>query len=88
MKDEELKQRMKELALRAIRWSEALPKSVAGDFVSKMGIVEDDADESGLWLELITESGLPKSAKTCALRAEASECTAMAVATIRTASCA
>src|SRR5471032_2718069 len=46
------------------------------DFIAKMGIVEEEADESCLWLELITEA---------ALHTEASELTAIAVASIRTA---
>ena len=28
------------------------------DFISKLGIVEEEADESALWMELLTESGL------------------------------
>jgi four helix bundle protein len=55
------------------------------DFIAKMGIVEEEADESGLWLELITESGLLPPEKTSALHTEAGELTAIAVASIRTA---
>lgn len=55
------------------------------DFISKMGIVEEEADESGLWLELLAESGLVKTAKLVELQREASELTAIAVASIRTA---
>jgi len=55
------------------------------DFVSKMGTVEEEADESGLWLELIGESGLLPDAKLAALQGEAGELTAIAVASIRTA---
>src|SRR5436190_496948 len=31
------------------------------DFISKMGTVEEEADESGYWLELIVEAGLAPS---------------------------
>lgn len=58
-------------------------RSVA-DFQSEMGIVEEEADESALWLELITESGQMTAEKTASLLAEASELTAIAVASIRT----
>jgi four helix bundle protein len=55
------------------------------DFVSKMGIVEEEADESGLWLELIGESGLVPESQLLDLRQEAHELTAIAVSSIRTA---
>jgi four helix bundle protein len=55
------------------------------DFVSKMGTVEEEADESSLWLELIGESGLMTTAKLEALHREAEELTAIAIASIRTA---
>src|SRR5205807_9984143 len=28
------------------------------DFISKLGVVEEEADESSLWMELLIESGL------------------------------
>jgi four helix bundle protein len=31
------------------------------EFVSKMGVVEEEADETALWLELIMESGMKKT---------------------------
>ncbi len=40
----------------------------APDFVSKMGTVEEEADESGYWMELLTDSGKIKLAKVSALR--------------------
>jgi four helix bundle protein len=55
------------------------------DFISKMGIVEEEADESALWLELISESGLIPDRRTELLHREAGELTAIAVASIRTA---
>lgn len=56
----------------------------AADFQSKMGIVEEEADESAFWMELISESGQMPTDKTAALLAEANELTAIAVASIRT----
>jgi len=55
------------------------------DFISKMGTVEEEADESVLWLELISASGLLPETKTMALQQEAAELTAIAVASIKTA---
>jgi four helix bundle protein len=55
------------------------------DFIAKMGIVEEEADESGYWLELLTESGKVPSAKSAALLQEAGELVAIAVASINTA---
>ncbi len=110
---DDLKQRTKQFALRAIRLSEAMPRSLTGDalnrqfvrsatsvaanyraacrgrsraeFIAKMGLVEEEADETAFWLELIAESGfLPKQATTEVYR-EAGELTAIAVASIRTA---
>jgi four helix bundle protein len=55
------------------------------DFISKMGTVEEEADESALWLELITEAGLQSEARLAGLLDEANALTAIAVASIRTA---
>ena len=57
----------------------------AADFVSKMGTVEEEADESGYWMELMADSGKIKLAKISALAQEASELTAIAVSSINTA---
>ena len=55
------------------------------DFISKMGTVEEEADESGYWMELLVEAGKIKSAKLSALMQEAGELTAIAVSSINTA---
>ena len=55
------------------------------DFIAKMGIVEEEADESGYWLELLAESGKVPASKTTALLREASELVAITVASINTA---
>ena len=54
------------------------------EFAAKLGIVEEKADECGFWLEMLTESGLMSEAMLKPLHAEASEITAMIVASIRT----
>ena len=55
------------------------------DFISKMGTVEEEADESMLWLELIGESGLMPPVRLVELLDEANALTAIAVKSIRTA---
>jgi four helix bundle protein len=55
------------------------------DFVAKMAIVEEEADETVFWLEMIAESGLLPAKKLAELLNEANELTAIAVASIRTA---
>ena len=59
-------------------------KSTA-DFISKMGTVEEEADESGYWMELLAEAGKVKPAKLSALMQEAGELTAISVSSINTA---
>ena len=55
------------------------------DFISKMGTVEEEADESALWLELLIDSQLVPAERLGALRQEADELTAIVVSSIRTA---
>ena len=113
MKNQELKDRTKQFALRVIRMTDTLPRKMAADvlgrqvlrsatsvaanyrsacrarsradFISKMGIVEEEADESGLWFELLADTGLVADNKLAELQREANELTAIAVASIRTA---
>jgi four helix bundle protein len=55
------------------------------DFIAKMGIVEEEADETLFWLELLEESGLIASAKLREIKKEADELIAITVASIKTA---
>ena len=59
-------------------------KSTA-DFISKMGTVEEEADESGYWTELLVDAGKLKLADASPLIKEAGELTAIAVSSIKTA---
>ena len=59
-------------------------KSTA-DFIAKMGIVEEEADETLFWLELLEESQLVGAAKLRAVKQEANELIAITVASIKTA---
>jgi len=55
------------------------------DFISKMGIVEEEADESIYWMELLIEAGIVKAAKLEPLMDEADEILAITVSSIKTA---
>lgn len=55
------------------------------DFVSKIGVVEEEADESAYWLELLTEASILPADRVKDLLAEANELTAVFVASGRTA---
>ena len=59
-------------------------KSTA-DFIAKMGIVEEEADETLFWLELLEESELVTAEKLTAIKQEADELIAITVASIKTA---
>ncbi len=54
------------------------------EFIAKLGIVEEEADESIYWFELLIETGLVPEAMLKDLMGEANEITAMIVASIRT----
>ena len=55
------------------------------DFIAKMGIVLEEADESGYWLDLLSARGRCNSDETGRLRKEAEELVAIAMASISTA---
>lgn len=55
------------------------------DFINKMKIVEEEADETCYWLELIVEGNLLNRDKVAHLMSEANQITAMTVASIKTA---
>jgi len=55
------------------------------EFCAKLGIVEEEADESELWIELLIESGIVRRELLADLLAETSEIVAIIVASIRTA---
>ena len=58
-------------------------KSTA-DIIAKLSLVEEEADESLFWMELIVESGLMPQEKLTSLMSEANEILAMTVASIKT----
>ncbi len=56
------------------------------DFISKLGIVEEEADESAFWLEVIVESKLLKEHLVDPLLTEANELTAIMTSSRKSAS--
>jgi four helix bundle protein len=58
-------------------------KSIA-DMIAKLSIVEEEADESGFWLEVVPDAGLMAASKTAGLLKEADEITAIMVASRKT----
>ena len=55
------------------------------DFVAKTGIVEEEADESAYWLEILVDAGYLAANAADPLRREAAEIVAIVVSSIRTA---
>jgi len=55
------------------------------EFIAKMGIVEEEADESQFWLDLMMERGLLDTSRVSSLQREAGQIVAIAVSSIRTA---
>ena len=108
---DDLKERLKRFALRAMRLVDALPRTPTADvlgrqivrsatsvganyrsacrarsradFVSKLGIVEEEADECVYWLELIVDAELIRRERAADLMQEACEITAIVVSSIK-----
>ena len=59
-------------------------KSTA-DFIAKMGVVEEETDETIYWMELLVESGIVQSDTVGTLMKEANELLAITVSSIKTA---
>ena len=55
------------------------------EFIAKLGVVEEEADESAFWLELIMETNLLSATKVEPLLSEASEIVAIMASSKKTA---
>ena len=55
------------------------------DFIAKMGIVEEEADESVFWMEMLVEANAIKQELLADLMDEANQLVAITVASINTA---
>ncbi|HEX8236329.1 MAG TPA: four helix bundle protein [Abditibacteriaceae bacterium] len=56
----------------------------SADFIAKMKIVEEEADESIYWMELLQEGGVARSERLQPLLTEGNEIVAIVVASIKT----
>lgn len=56
-----------------------------GDFLSRMGIVEEECDEAVYWVDVLSALGLIAGKRVEALRKEADEIIAITVSSIKTA---
>lgn len=55
------------------------------DFVSKMGTVEEEADETIYWMELLIDTGIVKQNRIADLMSEADQILSIVIASIKTA---
>ncbi len=68
----------------AANYREACRGRSDAELLAKLGIVEQEHDESLLWMELLVESGIVRDAQLSELRGEGGELLRMTVASIRT----
>jgi four helix bundle protein len=68
----------------AANYREASRARSDAELVSKLGIVEQELDETLLWLELLVQSGIVPDGKMAELHQEADELLRMTVAAIKT----
>ena len=68
----------------AANYREASRARSDAELISKLGIVEQELDETLLWLELLVESGIFTDAKMCELQQEADELLRIVVTAIKT----
>ena len=69
----------------AANYRAACPARSTADFIAKMGIVEEESDETLFWLELLEESEVVSATKLAAIKQEANELIAITIASIKTA---
>jgi four helix bundle protein len=69
----------------AANYREASRARSNAEFISKLGIVEQELDETMLWLELLVEAEIMPEKKLSALHQEADELLKITVASVRTA---
>jgi 23S rRNA-intervening sequence protein len=94
LNEELVKARTRKIALDIIELVESLPRSrtadvigrqlLRSDVISKLAIVEEEADERIYWLELLIESKIVEPSRVNLLLKECNEIVAMVVASIKT----
>jgi four helix bundle protein len=89
MNPAELKERTMQFAVRVLKLADALPNKISvasnyraalrgksrADFVNKITIVLEEADETAFWIDLIERTGLLPPKRLTKLRVEAEELT-------------
>jgi four helix bundle protein len=55
------------------------------EFISKLGVVEEEADETGFWLEIVIESGMKPAKLVAPLHDEADQLVRIVASSIKTA---
>ncbi|AFY34210.1 four helix bundle protein [Calothrix sp. PCC 7507] len=78
------KQLLRSATLVAANYRAACRAKSKADLIAKLGIVEEEADETLYWLELLVESGLMTVDQLKSLMQESTEILAMTVASIKT----
>jgi len=68
----------------AANYREASRARSDAERISKLGVVEQELDETLLWLELLVESGILRDAKMCELPQDADELLRITVTAIKT----
>ena len=68
----------------AANFREASRARSDAEFISKLGIVEQELDETMLWLELLAESGIISQSKLAPLHQETEELLKITVSSIKT----
>jgi four helix bundle protein len=68
----------------AANYREACRARSTAEFVAKLGVVEQELDETMLWLELLVESGTVSNSKMAALHQETEELLKIVVRCIKT----
>jgi four helix bundle protein len=66
-------------------WREGHRSRSTAEFVSKIEVALQELDESGYWLELLSDSGIAPEAEIAELLRETNELTSILVASVRTA---
>ncbi len=79
----DLKARTRAFALAVIGLVEGLPQGRTAEVIGRQ--VEEEADETQFWLDLVVERGLGDAERVSSLREEARQLVAIAVSSIRTA---
>lgn len=80
-----VKQLLRSVTSTGANYRSALRGKSTADFIAKLSIAEEEADESCYWLEILIESGTSKNPETEILLSEARQIAAILTASCKTA---